>query len=83
VVFNERSLFHVEHFRTKPEPKPEAVEGEAAEGDSAAGEQVVLAVPETLDRSWFEADDNELFEERWKQWTDSKPKGGSSMPSKC
>ncbi|WOO82688.1 Glucosidase 2 subunit alpha [Vanrija pseudolonga] len=74
VVFNERSLFHVEHFRTKPEPMPEAVEGEGAEGDAGA-EQVVLAAPETPDRSWFEADDNDLFEERWKQWTDSKPKG--------
>ena len=66
VVFNERSLLHMEHFRQKQVEKVE-------EGASES-EQMVLQAGE-MDRSWFEEVDAEAFEERWKKWTDLKPKG--------
>lgn len=68
VVFNERSLLHMEHFRLK--------EQEKIEEPLSEGEQVVLKGGE-MDRSWFEESDADQFEERWKTWTDSKPKGSS------
>ena len=64
VVINERGLLHMEHFRLKQAK---------IEGD-AEGEQKVLSTPEP-DRSWFETTDADLFEEKFKKWTDSKPKG--------
>lgn len=71
VVFNERSLFHVEHYR-KQEEKPEgADEVRLEEGE----EQVVLQNGDGIDRSWFETDDKDMFKETWRKWTDSKPKG--------
>ncbi len=66
MIVNERSLFHMEHFRIKELEKAEEVVRE--------GEQVVLKGGE-MDRSWFEESDREMFEEKFKQWTDSKPKG--------
>ena len=66
IVFNDRSLFHMEHFRIKEMEKLEEVVGD--------GEQMVLKGDE-MDRSWFEDSDREMFEEKFKQWTDSKPKG--------
>lgn len=94
VVFNERSLFHVEHYRTKE--IEDVVETEDAgialtASDTGVGlseedAQKPLAVPETpepetgkvdkVDRSWFEDDDKDAFEETWKRWRDTKPKGG-------
>ena len=67
VVLNDRSLFHMEHFRIK--------DVEAAEELLSEGEQLVLG----QDRSWFETSDADMFEEKWKQWTDSKPKGEHSF----
>ena len=70
VVFNERSLFHMEHFRAKEEKIEEA---------QSEGEQVVLEAHNGIDRSWFEDNDGDAFEERWKKWTDSKPKGPEGL----
>ena len=66
IVFNDRSLFHMEHFRIKAMEKVEEVVGDE--------EQMVLKGGE-IDRSWFEESDGEMFGEKFKQWTDSKPKG--------
>ncbi|GJE94653.1 glycoside hydrolase family 31 protein [Phanerochaete sordida] len=72
VVLNGLGLLHMEHFRTKEEPKPavEAVEG----GEDA---QTPMEVPEVHNpRSWFEGEEEDgYWEETWKSWTDSKPKG--------
>lgn len=67
IVINERSLFHMEHYRRKSEEKSE-------EGMIGESEQMVLK-GDGNDRAWFEEDDDEMFEEKFKQWTDSKPKG--------
>lgn len=76
VVFNDRSLFHVEHFRAKEFEVEASNETDAEVKTEGEGEQVVLATPEPkVDRSWFEQDDESMFEERWKSWTDTKPKG--------
>jgi alpha 1,3-glucosidase len=72
IVLNDRSLFHLEHFRIKEIEKQEEVMSE--------GEQVVLKGGE-MDRSWFEEHDKDMFEERFRSWTDSKPKGASVLPS--
>jgi alpha 1,3-glucosidase len=63
MIINDRSLFHMEHFRIR--------NIEAAEELLGEGEQLVVQP----DRSWFEESDHELFEEKFKKWTDSKPKG--------
>lgn len=66
VVLNGLGLLHMEHFRAKEEPK--AVEG--SEGDA---QQPIQA---TNPRAWFEGDTEDgYWEETWKSWTDSKPKG--------
>lgn len=66
IVLNDRSLFHMEHFRIK--------ELEVKEEVLSEGEQVVLKGGE-MDRSWFEEHDKDMFEEKFRTWTDSKPKG--------
>ncbi|WVW82784.1 hypothetical protein I302_104795 [Kwoniella bestiolae CBS 10118] len=66
IVFNERSLFHMEHFRIK--------DVESAQEILSESEQVVLK-GDQQDRSWFEESDIDAFEETWKKWRDSKPKG--------
>lgn len=94
VVFNDRALFHMEHYRTKEieevveEVKTE--EAEPVEGDADVKVEVEVeakAEPESppeqkpfepkIDRSWFETEDNDMFEEQWKRWRDTKPKGAS------
>ena len=66
VVLNGLGLLHMEHFRTKDAPK----EPEVGED----GTQVVLESPSP--RAWFEGDTEDgYWEETWKSWTDSKPKG--------
>lgn len=70
IVLNDRSLFHMEHFRMK--------EAEKKEEYLSEGEQVVLKGGE-MDRSWFEEHDKDMFEERFRTWTDSKPKGEFSL----
>lgn len=71
IVINDRSLFHMEHFRRKGEVKAE-VEGK--EGILGEAEQMVLG-GDKLDRGWFEEDDGDMFQEVFRSWTDSKPKG--------
>lgn len=67
MVMNERSLFHMEHFRAKP-----AVVAAVSEGTEGA--QVPLN--KRHDTTWFEGEpDHELFEESFGKWRDSKPKG--------
>ncbi|WWC89838.1 uncharacterized protein L201_004766 [Kwoniella dendrophila CBS 6074] len=67
IVFNERSLFHMEHFRIKDTEK-------AQDQLLSESEQVVLN-GDQQDRSWFEESDIDAFQETWRKWTDSKPKG--------
>lgn len=67
VVLNDRSLLHMEHFRVKDADKP------SMEGLSES-EQIILQ-DNAAARRWFEEPDNDLWEERFRQWTDSKPKG--------
>ncbi|WWC69177.1 uncharacterized protein I206_103113 [Kwoniella pini CBS 10737] len=66
IVFNERSLFHMEHFRNREIEKTAEILSDS--------EQIVLKGDEQ-DRSWFEESDVDAFQETWKRWTDSKPKG--------
>jgi alpha 1,3-glucosidase len=68
IVLNDRSLFHMEHFRIKEQESAEELLGEGAQTVLKGGE---------LDRSWFEETDADMFEEQWKKWRDSKPKGAS------
>ncbi|RXK42031.1 alpha 1,3-glucosidase [Tremella mesenterica] len=67
VIMNERGLFHMEHFRVK--------EVEAGQELLSEGEQMVIQ----NDNSWFEESDKDMFEETWKKWTDSKPKGPEAL----
>lgn len=64
IVINERSLFHMEHFRNKEIESQDQPETNT-EGDA---EQVVLAAPSTpaVDGSWFVDSDPDMFEEKWK-----------------
>ncbi|WRT67414.1 uncharacterized protein IL334_004385 [Kwoniella shivajii] len=66
IVFNDRALFHMEHFRVKDVEKTEEILSDS--------EQMILN-GNKMDRSWFEESDIDAFEETWKKWTDSKPKG--------
>jgi alpha 1,3-glucosidase len=65
VVLNGRGLLHMEHFRTKEDPKPaEHIEGE--------GQSVLQVNP----AAWFEGDTQDAFwDETFSSWTDTKPKG--------
>ncbi|KAL7424252.1 glucosidase II [Cryptotrichosporon argae] len=67
VVINDRNLLHMEHFRRKTEDVAADKHGEHAQA------------PFSIDRSWFEDDDKDMFEEKWKKWTDSKPKGPEGL----
>jgi alpha 1,3-glucosidase len=78
LVINDRSLFHMEHYRTKEveEIEEDKKEDENDEGGAANAKQAVMKAPETeIDRSWFETEDSGMFEESWKHWKDTKPKG--------
>lgn len=74
VVFNERSLFHVEHYRSQ-EKKKDTVEGSEEVKQEEGEEQKVFQKGDEIDRSWFETDDKDMFKETWRKWTDTKPKG--------
>jgi alpha 1,3-glucosidase len=76
IVLNERRLFHMEHFRVKNLEAADTVKTEEGEGGLSESEQMVLQ-GDVQDRSWFEDSDADMFEEKWKTWTDSKPKGES------
>lgn len=67
VVLNGLGLLHLEHFRTKDEPKTEEVRG-------PEDAQTVMQAPKST--AWFEGEQEDgYWEETWKSWTDSKPKG--------
>ncbi|THG94440.1 hypothetical protein EW145_g8138 [Phellinidium pouzarii] len=65
IVLNGGGLLHMEHFRTKRQPPP------LDDGDS---DQEVLEVEKNL-AAWFEGEEDMWWEETFKSWTDSKPKG--------
>lgn len=72
VVLNGQGLLHMEHFREK---KTEEVEAKNEEVPLAEGEeaQKVIQLPPN---AWFEGDTEDgLWEESWRSWTDTKPKG--------
>lgn len=74
VVLNGQGLLHMEHFR-QPKQKVEPVEAKDGEAPVAGGEetQKVIQLPPN---SWFEGDTEDgWWEEVWKSWTDTKPKG--------
>jgi alpha 1,3-glucosidase len=75
VVLNGQGLLHMEHFREKVEAKVEEVEAKSEEVPLAEGEeaQKVIQLPPN---AWFEgATEDGLWQETWKSWTDTKPKG--------
>lgn len=81
IVLNGEGLLHMEHFRTKPEPPPETTSAEGAEPtlEQQDSPQVVMQAPKTS--AWFEGEEEDgWWEETFKSWTDSKPKGLSFMP---
>jgi hypothetical protein len=74
VVLNGQGLLHMEHFRQRVE-RVEAKDGEVpvAGGDET---QKVIQLPPN---GWFEGDiEDGWWEESWKTWTDTKPKGALS-----
>lgn len=68
VILNGDGLLHLEHFRKKPEAEPAKVEG-STEGEQA--QETVHINP----AAWFEGEPDALWQETWRTWTDSKPKG--------
>ena len=68
IVMNGGGLLHMEHFRIKKEPTPEAEP--AAEGETA--QQVLETVNPA---AWFEGEEDGWWEEQFKTWKDTKPKG--------
>ena len=78
VVLNGRGLLHMEHFRTKEstEDLQEAAPADAQE-EGAGDEQKILQAP-IKPNAWFEGpEEHGFWEETFKSWTDSKPKGKS------
>ncbi|KAG8982456.1 hypothetical protein FRB93_008113 [Tulasnella sp. JGI-2019a] len=81
VVLNGDGLLHMEHFREKPvevKVESEAAPSEVVEG---AEEQIAIQPPKPIKTSaWFEGEEDDgYWEEVWKSWTDSKPKGPESL----
>lgn len=77
IVLNGDSLLHMEHFREKPAQAKVAPRSEEPTDGAEGGDQVPLQPPEPVKLSaWFEGDEEDgLWEETFKSWTDSKPKG--------
>ncbi|KAI5122326.1 hypothetical protein M0805_002493 [Coniferiporia weirii] len=70
IVLNGGGLLHMEHFRTKGQPESETPEGEEST-------QEVLEIENPA--AWFEGEEDGWWEETFKSWTDSKPKGPESL----
>ena len=70
VVLNGRGLLHMEHFRTKRTEEAKTDKAPVVEGEAV---QTPVADP----RAWFEGDieGDDLWEETFCTWTDTKPKG--------
>ena len=85
VVLNGQGLLHMEHFRAKVEEKvAEKVEEKAEEGEAKVEEVPALEVEDAQKviqlppNAWFEGDTEDgLWQETWRSWTDTKPKGAS------
>ncbi|KAG8907238.1 hypothetical protein FRB99_005062 [Tulasnella sp. 403] len=81
IVLNGQGLFHLEHFRQKQtEPSQSQSAAENAEPTPDGAEQIVMQAPEAEKRvkasAWFEGEEEDgYWEETFKTWTDSKPKG--------
>lgn len=82
VVLNGLGLLHMEHFRVKHVPKPEEV---PEAGVDSEGDQIVMQVqPEGNPRAWFEGETEDgYWEETFRSWTDSKPKGKCLYAETC
>jgi mannosyl-oligosaccharide alpha-1,3-glucosidase len=77
ILVNGDGLFHMEHFRTKPEPPAASSSEETSEEPATDGEsaQKVIEKP-ARPQAWFEGEDEDAWwEETFSSWTDSKPKG--------
>ena len=74
VVLNGQGLLHMEHFRDKVEEvEAKGEDVPAVEGEDA---QKVIQLPPN---AWFEGDTEDgLWQETWRSWTDTKPKGPSN-----
>ena len=75
VVLNGQGLLHMEHFREKVAKKVEEVEAKDGEVPVVEGDQAqeVIQLPPN---AWFEGTTEDgLWEETWRSWTDTKPKG--------
>ncbi len=80
-IINDRSLLHMEHFRTKKVALEEGVEPTEVSEMEFKG-RVAYEKGSDVDRKWFlgEAEEDEgMWEESWQKWTDSKPKGKSLL----
>ena len=80
VVLNGQGLLHMEHFREKVEEKKveeaEAEDGEVPVVESEQAQEVIQVRP----NAWFEGDTEDgLWQETWRSWTDTKPKGAPSF----
>lgn len=74
VVLNGDGLLHMEHFRQKKQPDPEPAKVEGVVEDAQEGEQAQQTI-EVNPASWFEGEPDAWWEETWRSWKDSKPKG--------
>lgn len=75
IVLNDGGLLHMEHFRTKEQEQPQIeAPPEGEEGAQAVLEQETETVNPA---AWFEGEEDGWWEETFKSWKDSKPKGMS------
>ncbi|EJD08186.1 alpha-glucosidase [Fomitiporia mediterranea MF3/22] len=76
IVLNGGGLLHMEHFREKKEqPKADP----PPEGEEQAQEVLEQATEKVNPAAWFEGEEDGWWEESFKSWTDSKPKGPESL----
>jgi alpha 1,3-glucosidase len=74
VVVNGRGLLHMEHFRNKTVEEPKVKTSE----EGSETQEVFKVNP----NAWFEGDSEDAYwEEPFRSWTDSKPKGMPQYPS--
>ncbi|KAG9008461.1 hypothetical protein FRB90_008878 [Tulasnella sp. 427] len=80
IVLNQEGLFHMEHFRLKA-PAADKTEEEAPKPEEAADQKVIEETKKPAKASaWFEGEEEDgYWEETFKSWTDSKPKGPESI----
>lgn len=78
IVLNGDGLLHMEHFREKPAKVEKVEESESVPSEAIGGAEQVALQPEEPQKlsAGFEGEDEDgYWEETWKGWTDSKPKG--------